>query len=132
MKSQQNRIELVTRPGEEQDNEDVVMTDQDNNNVTTIKIHVKLTTGQNITLDASPSDTVERVKTLIQAREQIPHHDQSLKCGRKSLEYGKTLSEYNIKNDSTLLLNPTRRSRRSTRSLFYEQMSYCNFYGKSK
>jgi len=103
--------------GEEQGHEDVVMTDRDNNNATTIKIHVKLTTGQTITLDASPSDTVERVKTLIQAREQIPHHDQSLKCGRKSLEYGKTLSEYNIKNDSTLLLNPTRRSRRSTRSL---------------
>ena len=104
------------------------MTDQDNNNATTIKIHVKQTTGQTITLDASTSDTVERVKTLIQAREQIPHHDQSLKCGRKSLEYGKTLSEYSIKNDSTLLLTPTRRSRRSTRGLFYEQMLKENFF----
>ena len=104
------------------------MTDQDNNNATAIKIHVKLTTGQTITLDASTSNTVERVKTLIQAREQIPHHDQSLKCGRKSLEYGKTLSECNIKNDSTLLLTPTRRSRRSTRGLFYEQMLKAKFF----
>ena len=52
--------------------------------------------GRQLTLDAEPSDTIEAIKGKIQDREGI--------FARKTLEDGRTLSEYNIQKEATLEL----------------------------
>jgi len=71
-----------------------------------IKIFVKTfaNRGKTFTLTVDPSDTIETVKIKIQEKEGVSASQQRLVWGAKQLEDGRTVYDYNIKNNSTLYL----------------------------
>ena len=72
-----------------------------------IQIFIKRASGNVITLDVMPSDTIEMVKQKIQDRENIPKDKQNLYYVHRKLMDKYTLKAYNINNMSTLNLSET-------------------------
>jgi ubiquitin len=84
---------------------------------------MKTLTGKTITLDVEPSDTIETLKQKITDKEGIPPDMIRLIFAGKELENGRTLSNYNVKKNTSfghILLKGgkrknTRKNRKNTR-----------------
>ena len=79
-----------------------VHSENDNRN---IQIFVKDPNGRTISICLSAMETVESVKQQLQYKTGIPQDEQLLIFSGKPLKNGLKLSDYNIKNESTLHLH---------------------------
>lgn len=74
------------------------------NQVWAMQILIKTPSLKLIPLNVEPSDTISSVKAKIQALESIATNHQHLSFNGKLLEDNRTISDYQIKNASVILL----------------------------
>ncbi len=69
-----------------------------------MQVFVKTLTGKTISVDVEPDESVESLKSKIQEKEGIPPDQQRIIFGGKQLDSMKSLSDYEIDDDSTVHL----------------------------
>jgi len=69
-----------------------------------MQVFVKTLTGKTITVDCEPDESVESLKAKIQEKEGVAPDQQRIIFGGKQLDSLKSLSDYDIDDDSTLHL----------------------------
>ena len=69
-----------------------------------MQVFVKTLTGKTISVDCEPDESIESLKAKISAKEGIPADEQRIIFGGKQLDSLKSLSDYDIEDDSTLHL----------------------------
>ena len=67
-------------------------------------IYVKLLSGTTCALRVRSTDTVQDLKWIIEAKQGIPYESQRLIFAGKQLEDNRTLLEYNILEDDTVMV----------------------------
>ena len=69
-----------------------------------MQVFVKTLTGKTISVDVEPDESVESLKAKIQEKEGVPPDQQRIIFGGKQLDGLKSLSDYDIDDDSTVHL----------------------------
>ena len=69
-----------------------------------MELRIKPASGRTFTLPVEPDESIESIKARIMEREGIPVDQQRIVFGGKQLDSLKSLSDYDIDEDSTLHL----------------------------
>jgi ubiquitin C len=69
-----------------------------------MQLQVKTLAGKTISVECEPDESIESLKAKIMAKEGVPPESQRLLFGGKQLDSLKSLSDYDIDEDSTLHL----------------------------